>query len=154
MKIKTRDLTRRALDWAVAKADGRLGATIRDETRPGTSIIDIDFDEFGELVAYMPGRRGDPYIPYTPSTDWSQGGPIIDRELLQVAPHFHSAGYKHPKGQWYWVAHVLGPNNMDENHEQHGPTALIAAMRCYVASKLGDEVDIPNELGAERREEN
>jgi len=27
-----------------------------------------------------------------------------------------------------------------------GPTPLIAAMRCYVASKLGDEVEIPQEL--------
>lgn len=26
------------------------------------------------------------------------------------------------------------------------PPPLIAAMRCYVASKLGDEVDIPEEL--------
>ena len=25
-------------------------------------------------------------------------------------------------------------------------TPLVAAMRCYVASKLGDEVDIPEEL--------
>jgi hypothetical protein len=29
---------------------------------------------------------------------------------------------------------------------QHGPTPLIAAMRCYVASKLGDEVEVPKEL--------
>ena len=28
----------------------------------------------------------------------------------------------------------------------HGPTPLIAAMRCYVASKLGDEVEVPEEL--------
>jgi hypothetical protein len=28
----------------------------------------------------------------------------------------------------------------------YGPTPLIAAMRCYVASKLGDEVDVPEEL--------
>ena len=27
-----------------------------------------------------------------------------------------------------------------------GPTPLIAAMRCFVASKLGDEVDVPDEL--------
>ena len=27
-----------------------------------------------------------------------------------------------------------------------GPTPLIAAMRCYVASKLGDEIEIPTEL--------
>lgn len=36
-------------------------------------------------------------------------------------------------------------------HEQvhrvyFGPTPLIAAMRCYVASKLGDEVEVPEEL--------
>ena len=29
---------------------------------------------------------------------------------------------------------------------QFGPTPLIAAMRCYVASKLGDEVEVPEEL--------
>ena len=29
-----------------------------------------------------------------------------------------------------------------------GPTPLIAAMRCYVSGKLGDEVDIPEELCA------
>jgi hypothetical protein len=27
-----------------------------------------------------------------------------------------------------------------------GPTPLIAVMRCYVALKLGDEVEIPEEL--------
>jgi hypothetical protein len=30
--------------------------------------------------------------------------------------------------------------------EATGDTALEAAMRCYVASKLGDEVDIPDVL--------
>jgi hypothetical protein len=29
---------------------------------------------------------------------------------------------------------------------EYGPTPLIAAMRCYVASRLGDEVDVPEEL--------
>ena len=29
---------------------------------------------------------------------------------------------------------------------EHGPNPLIAVMRCYVASKLGDEVNIPEEL--------
>lgn len=30
--------------------------------------------------------------------------------------------------------------------EGYGPTPLIAAMRCFVASKLGDEVEVPDEL--------
>ena len=28
----------------------------------------------------------------------------------------------------------------------HGPTPLVAAMRAYVASKLGDEIDVPDDL--------
>jgi hypothetical protein len=37
-------------------------------------------------------------------------------------------------------------NSNDYHNRQHGPTPLIAAMRCYVASKLGDAVEIPEEL--------
>jgi hypothetical protein len=33
----------------------------------------------------------------------------------------------------------------------YGHTPLIAAMRCYVASKLGDEVEIPQELLGEAK---
>jgi hypothetical protein len=71
---------------------------------------------------------------------WEHGGPIIERELLMIEPVFWTV-----EG-WHWVAYVLGPGNIDENYEQRGPTPLIAAMRCYVASKLGDDVDVPEEL--------
>jgi hypothetical protein len=74
------------------------------------------------------------------ATDWAQGGPIIEREQLHVSPEFWIGD------GWHWVAYVLGPGNLDENFEQRGPTPLIAAMRCYVASQLGDEVEIPKEL--------
>jgi hypothetical protein len=30
--------------------------------------------------------------------------------------------------------------------EEDGPTQLVSAMRCYVGSKLGNEVDVPEEL--------
>jgi hypothetical protein len=71
--------------------------------------------------------------PHFYSTDWALAGPIIEREWLDVTP---------------W------PNESDEDMrwqcKQHdsidcvafGPTPLIAAMRCYVASKLGDEVKL------------
>ena len=69
------------------------------------------------------------------STDWAQGGPIIERECIAVSC-IHTTGYT--------------PNTWDAKHPQrvyaNGPTPLIAAMRCYVASKLGDEVDVPEEL--------
>ena len=63
------------------------------------------------------------------STNWSQGGPIIEREGLTLT---HQADR--------WAAQT------DADLFAYGPTPLIAAMRCYVASKLGDNIDIPKEL--------
>ena len=67
------------------------------------------------------------------STDWSQGGPIIEREKIRLDPR---------KGQW--EATIWNEANMQ--NPSYGPTPLIAAVRCFVASKLGDEVEVPPEL--------
>ena len=71
---------------------------------------------------------GDTRIIY--STDWALAGPIIEREKIECL---------HDGGQWY----VDAPHGWYE-----GPTVLTAAMRCYVASQLGDEVEVPEELNA------
>jgi len=44
-----------------------------------------------------------------------------------------------------WIALPANAEFSEEAY-QEGDTPLIAAMRCYVASKLGDEVDVPEEL--------
>ena len=66
------------------------------------------------------------------STDWNQGGPIIDRE--RIATQFWVS-----EGEW--EALIKGGF-----FASRGPTPLIAAMRCYVTSVLGDEVEIPEEF--------
>lgn len=66
-------------------------------------------------------------LQYSPSTDWSQGGPIIEREGI-------SSTKLTEQGTWY-------TETRDKAHFGHGPTLLIAAMRCFVASKFGPEVD-------------
>ena len=70
------------------------------------------------------------------ATDWAQGGPIIEQEKMRIAynfdEHIWEAG---------WDCHVKGWGN----------TPLIAAMRCYVASELGDEIDVPDELKGESK---
>lgn len=118
--MKTSELTGAALDWAVAKS----------KKYPG-------WDPEKDYKSW-PAQKF--------STEWASGGPIIERELLQVSPRFLSAGYEHPNGLWVWEAFVLGPENIDDNFCQTGRTPLIAAMRCYVASKLGDTVEVPGEL--------
>ncbi len=75
------------------------------------------------------------------STNWAQGGPIIEREAIQLTPYGASSGS--PKSVEYWCAAAYLETEMVDTY---GLTPLIAAMRCYVASKLGDEVEVPEEL--------
>jgi hypothetical protein len=71
------------------------------------------------------------------STDWAQGGPIIERERVGVRFDFE-------EDEWQATA-----GDFDDWVYGWGETPLIAAMRCYIASKLGDEVDLPEELNAQ-----
>lgn len=61
------------------------------------------------------------------SIDWYAAGPIIERERIRIEPRGVWCA-AHDSFEWGWMS---------------GPTPIIAAMRCYVASKLGDEVEIP-----------
>ena len=72
---------------------------------------------------------------YKPSADWALGGAIIERELIDTLTV--------EGGTDGWQADKYLP---DEKVTAYGETPLIAAMRCYVASKLGDEVQLPEEL--------
>ena len=75
------------------------------------------------------------YLNY--SADWRLGGSLIEREGIQIQ--------KHKSG---WVA-LPEDAQFSEEEYQEGSTPLIAAMRCYVASKLGDEIDFPVEMHEE-----
>ena len=121
MKIETSELQGAALDWAVAKCEG---VTVLPKMRGGCYVT-LDKGET-VLLCY--------------STDWAQGGPIIERESVTVT----NTTWMGAGGQYAWSGYL--PINEYKECEEHGPTPLIAAMRCYVASKLGDEVEIPKEL--------
>jgi hypothetical protein len=149
MKIKTSELIGRALNWAVAVCEGEqiwtgMGACERICPDTGTKEI------------------------WETTTDWDQGGPIIlDHEIsiikLYGAHDVDSNGDATGKRTHVYGA-VIGCCFEDERLRNSygknegsiyyidtwrvvkGPTPLIAAMRCLVASKLGDEVDVPEEL--------
>lgn len=115
MKIKTSELSDTALDWAVAKCE--------DEA--------VMFD--GRCMVFVAGQFSNEGW-FKPSEDWAQGGPIVDREDIEILP------MKNPRYQQARTTeNGSGP-------WQCGPTKLIAAMRCFVASRLGDEVDVPEEF--------
>ena len=68
------------------------------------------------------------------STDWALGGPIIEREKISLLA----------LNKGWWRAEIY--NDKPCPVYVRDLTPLIAAMRCYVASKLGYEVEIPKEL--------
>lgn len=72
----------------------------------------------------------------TYTTDWSLMGPIVDREFISLT------GWRTPTHDMR-VAHL---ELVSTSVMGKGPTALIATARCYVVSKLGEEVEIPEEL--------
>ena len=116
--MKTSELQGAALDWAVAKCEGAYAPSV------GTDIDGTKRINYGGMYPEW-------------STDWAQGGPIIERERIRVwAMNF--------KSQWEAdFPHCEGPK---DDIRESGPTPLIAAMRCFVSSRLGDEVDLPEEL--------
>ena len=118
--MKTSELTGAALDWAVAKCEG---------------VDDYIVNE--SFMTRWSDDECEDGVDYHYSTDWSQGGPIIEREGISIA--------RRGKYSWSEWGAVLNDFEFDEE----GPTPLIAAMRCYVASKLGDDIDVPAELTKE-----
>jgi hypothetical protein len=120
--MKTNELTEAALDWAVTQAQG-LDYEIVD----GTVVTGAKRYEANSANDYY-GCEFDEV--FAPSTDWAQGGPILERENIEL-------GRTHTD----WRA-----QRVDFPCGAYGPTPLIAAMRCYVASKLGADIDVPEEL--------
>ena len=113
--MRTSELTGAALDWAVAKCEGRGNDGTWDENF---------------------------------SSNWLLGGPIIEREGIAIDC---------VRCDWSiesWCAALVYEDVEFDGvtrAEKYGPTPLIAAMRCFVASKLGDEVEIPNELTGDNK---
>jgi len=74
---------------------------------------------------------------------WEHGGPIIERERIGAIPFTITVGEDKGRREWFASYEHAAPS---EQAYLSGDTALIAAMRCYVASKLGEDVSIPEEL--------
>ena len=70
---------------------------------------------------------------FDPHRNWGWGGPILEREGLLIRPQ--------PGNSWDSWKH-----GVDEPGYSIGPTPLIAAMRCYLVSRLGETAEVPDEL--------
>ena len=132
MKIKVAEASGVVLDWMVAKCEGADNLRRNVHRFNNDWILDWPRDQEGKTprVEYL--------AEFSPTNSWAQGGPIIDREMREHGfdlwrtydMSLHAASYTRGVPDCY----------------VYGPTALVAAMRGYVASKLGEEVEVPDEL--------
>ena len=115
MKLKTSQAEGEVLNYLVAQCEGYFDINMASVHEGVTDVF---------------------YFPrWQPTTDWAQGGPIIEREKIGVVPRDEDVNV--------WIGSIFEP---DWKFNRTGPTPLIAAMRCYVASKLGDEVEVQDGL--------
>jgi hypothetical protein len=150
MKHRTATIKGDLLDAAVALADGRL--LVGDEPGwPKGDYRKLRAEYGGAHVVRWYAREGEnadgpetkevggwePIDNWgSPSTDWSMGGPIIERERITVGWDEYAARFVAE------LEHAARPDGVQRSSAQ-GHTNLIAAMRAYVASKFGGEVEIP-----------
>lgn len=124
--MKVAEIAGPVLDYWVARAEGADAI----EDRPG-----------GIHVCFT-GERGTDAGPWSPSTDWAIGGPIIERERICT---FLWSSPEDWRAQIYARAHIIA----SDGTTHRGPTPLIAAMRCYVASKFGETVSMKEAIAAD-----
>lgn len=123
MKIKVSNATNMQLNWLVATIEGKK-VWICQPNDPQHVI-----------------RADSIHVSYSPTTNPALAWPIIDREHVGI----DFDPYAPPDTAWMaQIRRSLDP--VGDWVYGHGSTSLIAAMRCYVASKLGDEVEVPEEL--------
>jgi hypothetical protein len=131
--VKTSELTSVQLDAWVARAEG-----ICLHEAPHTKSCGNWGTDYTCAACGKDPHEGANVRTYHPSTDWAQGGPIIERENVHLE---HYEPHAEPK---YWIARMRHPIT------GQGPSALVSAMRAYVASRYGDEVSV-EPVGAERK---
>lgn len=128
--MKTEELTGRALEWAIATCEGWVNLRWYNWA--------YLMDNESELVMDLGNGRGTTSLEDMHLLGWNQAGPIIEREKICTHP---------AEVDGIWEALIWSEDtNQGYLYASQGPTLLVAAMRCYVVSKLGREVDVPKEL--------
>lgn len=139
MKHKTAELYDANLDCAVAMGLAAIDAVFAAKYQHPLVINHYCLVGHGHATAYEFARHwaNAPEYEFTrlrfmPSVRWEEGGRIIEREKMHVEHDVED--YTDAEEPWY----------ADCRHAwATGATPLIAAMRAFVVSKFGDEVELP-----------
>jgi len=126
--MKTADLEGALIDYWVAKAEGYAITWCNQHDDPN----DLYYPNFYWSGNDLTGKRIVECM-FQPSMDWSIAGPIIERE--KICLEWSTEGWDACR-----MTEELEMKMMPDIHRKEGPTPLLAAMRCFVAQKYGEEV--------------
>lgn len=118
------------------------GWWIWEDTPSGLGGIILSKSIHMPIGPYLSPKTHQTLERYSPSTDWGHGGSIIERERISTDLDF----LEFTEAKTKWAAWAPARHRDSAEYFGYGSTPLIAAMRAYVASKLGDEVEIPASL--------
>jgi len=122
--IKTSELSGAALDYVTALAVGEEPHAMEYGYLSGSYYVEVEGKNF---------ERSQTLYGFDPSSDWSLGGPLIER---------YQIGLTEPDKMWdCWSASSRKFRGLID-----GLTPLIAACRAIVAAELGDSVEVPEVL--------
>lgn len=130
VQYKVHELTGALLDAVVAHVGGGLTPRMRSELVVGTAGAD-GRPVFKTVCWLYDEVSGYGVARFRPSSDWADGGPIIEREKISLHP---------PTDTAEWEA--VGPAT-PTTERVSGPTPLVAAMRAFLAARVGDTVELP-----------
>ena len=132
--MKVSELEGAELDYWVSRANNFNAIICTRQNRREFSLGDPRIGQ-----CYI--RLGGPESEYSPSTKWGEGGPIMEREKIHLF-------YCGKKKLWFAadkdgfdIYDYYDSSYIDTSFCQSGSTVLIAAMRCFVVSKFGDEIN-------------
>lgn len=128
-KVKTKNLCGAKLNYAVAVALGHsvhIDAVLHGHVMHGPWVSGHVHDQNVWIQLYQ----------FRPSENWARGGQSIDEHIHRLTK----------LGDREWMTHKTCYDNPEVYHNGYGQTPLIAAMRCFVSSKLGEYVEIPDNL--------
>lgn len=128
--VRTAELTGAALDWAVAVCEGYTNLRLNPHIFDRALIMTPPRKEYGSV--YL--------CDLNYSSAWELGGPIIERNEIRIRRNFPCSQGR----EWEALPSITARGA--GGRYGYGPTPLIAAMRGYATSELGDVVDVPEEL--------
>ncbi|HIH7257029.1 TPA: phage protein NinX family protein [Pseudomonas aeruginosa] len=134
VEVQTEELIGAALDWAIATIEG---LPIQYDPMAFGNTANGGYWIWDKAPGGMMAKIGD---KYSPSSNWSQLGPLIEKRAIVLGNH--ESGDPSRQGEFWGSAHCFDSGTSFETYKG----IKVAACRAIVAKEMGPVVRVPKVL--------